>query len=203
MRKLMLTVIVLFAISGQTAHAHKLNEDRIAYSERLSHSVSHQIRALHLCQMNLNRSRTKSRGLYLRRGVKYRRWIFGIWYDRRVKCERDLRVLNAANTNWWLATTYANRVFPGSRGWLISCSASEGGHTSYVYNRQGSGAQGWLQFMTGTFYAHVAAAARETVSRGFVFLKSWNSIFSPAGHALTGAYMYSRGMTFHWVGAGC
>jgi hypothetical protein len=205
MTKLFCVLLVVVAgVATGIAEAHNLNVNRKPYSERLSHNVSHEIRGTHLCQLALGIPRTKSRGVYLRRGVAYRRYVLREWMKRHQGCAVKLRQVQNANVNWWLATTYANIIYPGTRPWLISCSRSEGGTTSFVMNNQGSGAGGWLQFMSGTFYAYVHAAFQTARERGYVVLSQWKSWTSPAGQAITGAYMRYTGKDgSHWVGAGC
>jgi hypothetical protein len=126
-------------------------------------------------------------------------WTRPLLAKTRAKQERLLTYTG----DWYTAVRIVQRVWPGTEGWLRSCSASEGGSGAFVMNRQGSGAGGWLQFMSGTFYGHIGAAVAEARSRGFdipVMARSWGS---PLGQAATGAYMYSHGMSYHWVGAGC
>ena len=212
--KLTATIVAVLAFMGvsvERAEAHSLKEVRTSngqhkygYGERLSHKVHHVVRSTWNCQETLGRKRTKSSGRYAKRPVAYRRYVLRVWRERESTCADDLRAVLTANLNWWLATDYANKVFPGTRSWLISCSGSEGGHTSWVPNRQGSGAGGWLQFMSGTFYAYVFDAFSAARSRGYLVMRSWMNWLSPAGQAITGGYMRWSGRDgSHWVGSGC
>jgi len=108
-----------------------------------------------------------------------------------------------ATNDWQTAVEITQRVFPGSRPWLLSCSASEGGHGSFKYNRQGSGAGGWMQFMRSTFESNVNHAIGHAKRHGFKVPPGARSYYSPLGQALTGGYMWYRGWTHHWYGAGC
>lgn len=112
---------------------------------------------------------------------------------------------SALNTNnWKTAVQLTQRVYPGTYSWLMTCSASEGGHGRFVYNHQGSGAGGWMQFMSGTFYAYVDHAFRDVRRRGFKVSRKHRSWHSPLGQALTAGYMrYTDRYRGHWWGNGC
>ena len=105
--------------------------------------------------------------------------------------------------DWGVATAQAERVFPGTRAWLLNCSRGEGGQGGWKWNYQGSGAGGWMQFMQGTYNSYVWAAYQETLRRGFK-VKSMKllSYYEPLGQALTAAYMRSIGVSgIHWAGS--
>jgi hypothetical protein len=106
-------------------------------------------------------------------------------------------------TSYLAAARYVQAAFPGTYGWLFTCAGSEGGFRGFIMNRQGSGAGGWLQFMRGTFYAFVDEAIAVARARGLYVPSSARSWYSPLGQALTGAYMRSRGLSYHWAGSGC
>lgn len=226
MPKLTLAVVALIFVGWQvtgTAEAHSLKKVRdsfgqykYGYGERLSHKVHHVIRSTRNCQETLERTKTKARGTYAKRSVAYRRYVLSVWRQRESRCGHDLRAVLVANLNWWLATEYANTVFPGTRPWLISCSGSEGAHTVWVWNggtplsqsptrpSGSSGAGGWMQFMRGTFYAYVGDAFGAARSRGYLVMRTWANWYSPAGQAITGGYMRWSGRDGnHWVGSGC
>lgn len=111
----------------------------------------------------------------------------------------------ALNTNdWKTAVRLTQKPFPGTSAWLMSCSSSEGGHGRFVMNHQGSGAGGWMQFMSGTFYAYVDDAFRSVRARGFKVHPRHRSWYSPLGQALTAGYMRFTGRSRgHWWGSGC
>lgn len=114
----------------------------------------------------------------------------------------------------WLtyAVPYADRIFHGTAGWLTSCSGSEGGHGGWVWNggapysspSHGSGAGGWMQFMSGTFYGNVVRAFAEARARGLAVPDSAQNWSSPVGQAITAAYMRYHGIDRgQWTGARC
>ncbi|HXH87409.1 MAG TPA: hypothetical protein VNI55_02230 [Gaiellaceae bacterium] len=135
----------------------------------------------------------------------HRRWYAAatIWTKAELAETRARLTVLQADRDWWFAVRYADRIYPGSAGWLLSCSASEGGHGGWVPNRQGSGAGGWMQFLSGTFYANVDAAFADARARGHVVPRSWRSWYSAGGQAVVGAYMLRVGQRGQWVGAGC
>lgn len=104
---------------------------------------------------------------------------------------------------WLHAVQQAQKPYPGSRSWLLACSASEGGWGRFVWNRQGSGAYGPMQFMSGTFAGMSWRARVDAASRGFVVPASASSWGSYLGQALAGAWAYRNGQTGHWSGHGC
>lgn len=138
------------------------------------------------------------------RSCSYARWAMGKWKQRAeaAALERSRRVL--PNTgDWQTAVAVVQRVHPGTSGWLLSCSSSEGGHGPFVFNRQGSGAAGWLQFMPSTFVWMFNAALKDAVSKGYVVPKQASSIYSPLGQALAGGWAVRAGHSGHWYGGGC
>ena len=112
------------------------------------------------------------------------------------------RTLPAPN-DWRSAVRVVQRVYPGTEGWLLSCSASEGSHGRWVSNHQGSGAGGWLQFMESTFWRMYGAALTEARAEGFIVPHSANSWYSPLGQALAGAWGVTNGRSSEWYGGGC
>lgn len=102
------------------------------------------------------------------------------------------------------AAFFADRIWPGTYGWLDSCSSSEGGHGAWVPNRYGSGAGGWMQFMSGTFYGNVDGAFAEATARGYPIPASARSWHSELGQAVTAAWMRYHGKDAgQWTGARC
>lgn len=119
-----------------------------------------------------------------------------------------LRTLQAARVlpdpgDWLTAVRVVQRVYPGSSEWLISCSASEGGHGPWVSNRQGSGAGGWMQFLDGTFWRMYSAARVDATARGFRVPASAAAWDSPIGQALAGGWGWTNGRRGEWMGSGC
>ncbi len=108
------------------------------------------------------------------------------------------------DTNDWLtAVRIAQRAYPGTDWWLISCSASEGGHGPWVPNRGGSGASGWMQFLSGTFNRMWKAAKDDVTARGFRLPPGADDWYSPLAQALAGAWGYENGRRGEWYGHGC
>ena len=113
--------------------------------------------------------------------------------------------------DWRVAVRVAQRMYPGTEGWLLSCSASEGGHGPWVWNggapqwssNHGSGAGGWAQFMESTFWRMFGAARDDASRRGFVVPESAASFYSPLGQALAAAWGYTNGRKHEWMGSGC
>lgn len=101
--------------------------------------------------------------------------------------------------DWRTSVTLAQRVYPGTESWLLFISNREGGWGPFVMNHQGSGAGGWLQFMSGTFYGYVDAARADFQRRGFKVDPGVWTWTHPLGQALTGAYMRYTGRDgCHW-----
>lgn len=127
---------------------------------------------------------------------------------------RDLqsaRRLSSTN-DWQTAVKTVQKVFPGSEWWLLSCSASEGGHGIWVWNggapwyshSHGSGAGGWMQYMEGTFWGDFNAALADVRGRGYLVPSSASSYYSALGQALAGGWAYSHNRpSGKWTGSGC
>lgn len=103
------------------------------------------------------------------------------------------------------STRLIDRLYPGSwlGAWERACAPSEGGYGRWVPNGTGSGAGGWLQFMSGTFYGIIDDAFAHARARGVRpprWAWSWHS---PLGHALAGAEMILHGRRSEWTGATC
>lgn len=87
--------------------------------------------------------------------------------------------------------------------WVLSCADSEGGRGAWVPNRAGSGAGGWLQFLSGTFYSNAPAAWSFARSRGVQVPRRYMEWHSTIGQALTGLWMFHHEGSGQWYGAGC
>ena len=104
-----------------------------------------------------------------------------------------------ATNDWRTSVTLAQRIYPGTESWLLYISHREGGWGGFVMNHQGSGAGGWLQFMSSTFYAYVDDARADAARRGFNVPSDVWTWTHPLGQALTGAYMRYTGRDgCHW-----
>lgn len=109
-----------------------------------------------------------------------------------------------ASKNAWLRSVEeVQKVYPGTKSWLLSCSADEGGWGRWFPNSIGSGAGGWLQFMESTFWRMFTAAKADAGSRGFVVPASAASWYSPIGQALAGGWGVTHGRSHEWSGSGC
>jgi hypothetical protein len=132
------------------------------------------------------------------------RWIVGILAIAIVLAVPATASAEFTTNDWTTSVRLAQKPFPGTASWLLSCSASEGGHGRFVMNHQGSGAGGWMQFMSGTFYAYVDRALAETRKKGYRVSSKHRSWYSPLGQALTAGYMRYHGLDRpHWWGSGC
>ena len=111
------------------------------------------------------------------------------------------------------------RVFPGTQGWLLSCSAAEGGHGRWVgYGGQGYSAWlrdsdtvgGPLQFRYSTFTGMFRRAVDHVTAQGYRvpqfsdYTAAWRSAL---GQALAGGWArYTGNDNSHWSaswGNGC
>jgi hypothetical protein len=115
------------------------------------------------------------------------------------RLERLLFRTLPATGDWRTAVRITQRVFPGTESWLLYISNREGGWGPFVMNHEGSGAGGWMQFMSGTFYGYSDAARRAVASRGFVVDPDVFEWHDPLGQALTAGYMRFTGRDgCHW-----
>jgi hypothetical protein len=153
-------------------------------------------------------------------GERYLHWVKRVWNSRRLEARTQAQRYVRHHTlhdwdDWRMAVTQAQRPFPGTSSWLLSCSDAEGGWGSWV--RYGGGSYyagyedtnsvgGWMQFRPNTFYSYVYTALAHVRSLGYFVPRKAASWFSPLGQALTAAYMYTHGGRSHWfasVGNGC
>lgn len=154
------------------------------------------------CQSQLGAARSKAAvdAGSLPMSVKYRRWTVFLWEKRQQMCERKLSQRTIpANWDWPTAVRLVQRVYPGTSDWLLTISRREGGWGRFVMNSQGSGAGGWMQFMSSTYYAYNDRAFADLRSRGFIVPESANSWTHPMGQAITAGYMRYVGLDgCHW-----
>ena len=115
------------------------------------------------------------------------------------------RPLRIPETHDWLtAVRVVQTAYPGSSSWLVSCSSGEGGHGQWVPNTNGSGAGGWMQYMSGTFWSDYHAAVFDLRSRGYVVPSDTASWYSPLGQAIAAGWAYGHDRPGgKWTGAGC
>jgi hypothetical protein len=141
--------------------------------------------------------------------VAYLRWIEQRWSSRRIAARARLRAVLRAGlpwtTDWQTAVRIVQRDWPGSSRWLLACSSSEGGWGLWKSNYQGSGAGGWMQYMSGTFYGDLRGALalarqkhRPVPPRA---ADKWSSALGQA-FAAGWAYFHSR-PPGKWTGSRC
>lgn len=132
--------------------------------------------------------------------LPFLRWIDHRWSARRiaarhlaVKARRSL----AYTGDWQTAVQIVQRTWPGTATWLLSTSSGEGGWGICVWNggapcsssNHGSGAAGWLQYMSGTFYSQLSSALAEARAEHRPTIPaSARTWFSPLGQAFAGGW---------------
>lgn len=153
-----------------------------------------------------------SQALIIGRVVQDHRWLYRVMTARVREAERRLGMAVPLSSDWLTAVRQVQRVFPGSEAWLVSCSGGEGSHGVWVWNggepasssHHGSGAGGWMQYMSGTFWTDYRQAVADARGRGFKVPAGSASWYSATGQALAGGWAY-----FHarwpgkWTGGGC
>lgn len=147
-------------------------------------------------------------------------WVLSADYDRELR-----RVCALVPARWrWAersfdrATDVVDRLYPGHGSWASRCAGSEGGHGEWVWNGPNggiplrvsptrpagsSGAGGWLQFKSGTFWSVIDGALARARSRGVhvpAFARSW---YSAVGQAFAGSEMLFDGRRGEWRGSTC
>lgn len=167
----------------------------------LARTVSHLQLTTWTCQdkLGITRTRASASPWALPQSTRYRRWVAAHWSSQKASCASALSKRTIPITNDWVtATSLADRIFPGTKAWLLSCSSGEGGWGRFVMNGRGSGASGWLQYMPSTYYAHNDTAFAAARAKGFIIDERTNSLTHPFGQALTGAYMRTHGGSSNW-----
>lgn len=147
------------------------------------------------------------------RSCSWARYAASEWKGRAQAARRTYHRWKEEHTlreqpTWIKAVREAQRAYPGTEGWLRSCSSTEGAGRNlsinyFVMNHQGSGAGGWLQFMHSTFVRMWGAAHADVTGRGFFVPASAHSWSSRLGQALAGGWAATFGRTHEWSGSGC
>lgn len=152
------------------------------------------------CQDRMGWQRTAARSPWKPHSGAYRAAELQRWQERWRACTYAIKVRTIPATNDWMtAVGLVQRIYPGTAGWLTYISNREGGHGRFVMNHQGSGAGGWMQFMSSTYYAYSAAAFADARARGYIIDGNWNVWYSPLGQAITAGYMRYTGRDgCHW-----
>lgn len=111
---------------------------------------------------------------------------------------------------WYRAIEEVQKIFPGTSGWLLSCSAAEGGHGRWVgyggvgystWLRDSDTVGGPLQFRYSTFKGMFRHAAEFTRAKGWrVPLMDYTSAWRSAlGQAMAGGWArYTGNDNSHW-----
>ncbi len=141
-------------------------------------------------------------------------YLADLWPERSFQARKtteqwllDWRTLDEQHT-WIKAISEVQVAWPGTEAWLRSCSSTEGAGRNlsinyFQMNHQGSGAGGWLQFMSGTFWRMFAAGKADAEARGFIVPASAAAWDSRIGQAIAGAWGVSNGRRGEWSGSGC
>lgn len=122
-------------------------------------------------------------------------------------------------TDWQTAVRVVQRAYPGSAGWLLACSSSEGGHgpwvwrggeplrvsaTGEVLNPHGNVPGGPLQYFQRTFWTDYRAAVADLMGRGYQIPNGSSSWFSMLGQAIAGGWAYGHARpSGKWTGGRC
>jgi len=126
---------------------------------------------------------------------RYGKWVAQMWRARAWKWRDLYSTYDKANHDFHRASLVAHQIFPTistSRLWFRA--SVEGGHGSWYCNHSGSGACGWFQFMSGTYYGRAAEAFQVAAKRGFLIPRRFNSWYSVLGQNITAAYMFNIGL---------
>ena len=198
--------ITVLALMFCSAAAAEPNSYQLADSVAIARAQTTTTRMLTWkCQKQLGEPRMRTERMEKRtRSLAAIRWVHRTWKQRLASCEKRLqrRTLPAPG-DWRTAVMIAQRPYPGTYAWLMSCSASEGGWGRWIPNRQGSGANGWMQFMESTFWRMYRAAHADATGRGYIIPAEAASWYSPLGQALAGAWGVTNGRRHEWAGSGC
>ena len=148
----------------------------------------------------MNCRRLRERARYWRQAAKVNRLAAARW-GRTIHNRPD----------WKRAALEVQKAFPGTYGWLMSCSSAEGGHGRWVwygggswngYHIGGDTVGGQMQFRFSTFAPYYRHATHDLKRRGFrvPYLGSgYEPWLSPLGQALTAGYMRYYGKDgHHW-----
>jgi hypothetical protein len=133
--------------------------------------------------------------------VPFLHWVEQRWSSRRIAARARLQRMLAAGlpmtNDWQTAVRIVQRTWPGTASWLLSTSSGEGGWGGCVWNggapcssgNHGSGAAGWLQYMSRTFYSHLSSALAEARAEHRPTIPaSARTWFSPLGQAFAGGW---------------
>jgi hypothetical protein len=203
--------LVLFALSAPgVARAHYLPKPRhptpaqhIGY---LARSVQHDRTALAWISRAIQLNAPLAR--YLARERRFHRNALR-WQSRQLARARAR--LTVYTGDWITATRIVGRYY-GARvsDWLVSCSASEGGHGRWVWHGHVAPAAGtekpggWMQYFESTWNTDARWTFRDAARRGLRVSRRACSYWEPLGQAVAaGAYYAAHGNTGKWTGGNC
>jgi len=158
-------------------------------------------RTVWACQDQLGTTRTRaSVSIWaLPRSIPYRTWALSRWLARTKSCAKSLQQHSIPQTNDWVtAVNLVQRIYPGTKAWLLSCSSGESSWGEFVMNQQGSPAGGWMQMYESTYNSYNDTAFADARAKGFIISEEVNSWRHPIGQALTAAYMRTHGASANW-----
>lgn len=129
-------------------------------------------------------------------------------FEARLRAALDALHRLPLTGDWQTAVRVVQRVFPGSSGWLLACSSSEGGHGGFVWRGHGRGGDnipgGWMQYMPSTWRGDFDAALAYARQHGWKFPAAAASHSSPLGQALAAGWAYGHNRPpGKWTGARC
>lgn len=147
------------------------------------------------------------------------------YLDLKRQREREARAWHSVMHDWQTAVAYAQRWYPGTQSWLLSCSGAEGGHGQWVWygGRVWGGYHvgndflgmdtvgGWMQFRYSTFAPYFERMSANLRGRGIEVPDfgegRYDAWLNPLAQALTAGYMRWSGQDgHHWSaswGRGC
>ena len=151
----------------------------------------------------LGENRTKKSSQYVwSMGCDYAEWVRKGWKKRNEIAKKEVERRTLPNSNDWnTSIRIVQRAFPGTSGWMWSCSGAEGGHGEWVlYGGRPyyPGAEyaktfhGWMvggpmQYMWPTFKGHYRNGLESLKSRGFLVdlpppsdVQAWRSMLAQA-----------------------
>ena len=158
--------------------------------------------------------------LYVPRGCGHVRWLVGVWQKRAYEARQDyyrwreshwvLKDFKVASGNnaWQRAVREAQKAYPGTEWWLLSCSSTEGGWGRWVPNSDGYPPGGWMQMYESTWRrmwgldGH-SGAKQDLARKGYKVPASAESWYSPLGQALASAWGFTHGRRGEWNSSGC
>lgn len=160
--------------------------------------------------------------IVLGKTCRWARYAAGEWQARARSARRSLERWEHERTlrdfafkpdypAWRNAVREVQRVFPGTEGWLLSCSAAEGGHGRWVgyggqaystWLRDSDTVGGPLQFRFSTFTGMFRRAVEYVQGQGFlvpIFADLTTAWRSALGQALAGGWArYTGNDDSHW-----